>query len=213
MKIAVRCLGALLALVALAVAGIGIYAALHFQGQLPMLLKPSPLARQRADAMLDAVSRGDYDAAGDMILGSPNLGVDQPAKEPLGQMLWETYQQNLTFTPVGECYPTESGVAFDYKVTQLDWDSVMEPLRERSQKLLEERVAAATNMEDVYDENNEYREDFVKETIRMAMEASIDEEASYTETVFTVNLIYREGNWWIVSDNALLSAVSGSLAG
>jgi len=213
MKIAVRCFAVLLALVALAVAGIGIYAALHFQGQLPMLLQSSPIARQRADAMLDAVSRGDYGAAGGMILGNPNLGVENPSKEPLGQMLWETYQQNLTFTPVGECYPTESGVAFDYRVKRLDWESVMEPLRQRAQKLLEERVAAATNMEDVYDENNEYREDFVKETLRMAMEASIDEEAAYTETVFTVNLIYRDGKWWIVSDDALLSAISGSLAG
>lgn len=213
MKIAVRCLAFLLALAALAVAGLGIYAALHFQGQLPMLLEPSPRARQTVEAMLGAVGAGDYDTAGSMILGCPKLGVDVPAQEQLGQMLWETYQENLAFTPVGQCYSTQSGVAFDYKVTRLEWDSVMEPLRERAQKLLEERVAAATDISEVYDENNEYREDFVKETLHMAMEAALQEEAVYTETVFTVNLIYQDGTWWIVSDNALLSAISGSLAG
>lgn len=213
MKIVVRCLAVLLALVALAAAGLGIYAALRYQGQLPILVETSPQAQQTVQSMLDAVSGGDYALAGSMILGQPQLGADRSAKEELGALLWEAYQDSLVFTPVGECYATESGVAFDYQVTCLEWDSVMDPLKERSTKLLEERVAAAEDISEVYDENNEYREDFVKETLGMAMEAALREDAVYTQTVFTVNLIYQDGKWWIVADNALLSAISGKLAG
>lgn len=213
MKIAVRCLGALLVLVALAAAGLGIWAAFHFEGQLPILVKSDPAARAAVDDMLEAVRSGDYALASTMILGTPDLGVDKEAQEELGRLVWEAYQSSIKFTPLGECYATQSGVAFDYEVECLRYSSIMDPLKERSGKLLQERVAAAEDISEVYDSNNEYREDFVLETLRLAVEAALVEDAQYTRTQFTVNLVYQEGKWWVVADNALLSAISGGLAG
>ena len=41
----------------------------------------------------------------------------------------------------------------------------------------------------------------------------IDVNAEYPEKEIIVNVIYRQGQWWIVADDALLDAVSGGIAG
>jgi len=198
---------------ALAAAGLGIYTAARFHDRLPMLLQPSAEAQLTVENMLGAVSRGDYAAVSAMILGTPELGVGRTVEDPLGEMLWDAYQESLEFTAVSGCYTTQSGLAYDYKVRYLDWDSVMEPLRDCSITLFEKRVAEAEDMSQVYDENNAYRESFVMNVLLDAAEAGLQEDAVYVEATFTMNLVYQDGQWWIVADDALLSAVSGGLSG
>lgn len=213
MKIVMRCLAVLLALVALAVAGAGVYAAFHYRNAPPILLKPSQEAGVTVQAMLEAVEQGDYDRASALILGAPELGIDRQPEDALGKLLWNAYQDSLEFTPMGECYTTESGLAYDYQVRFLDWDSVMEPLRSRAMALLEQRVAEAEDMSEVYDENNEYLESFVMDVMVDAVAQGLQEDGTCVEARFTVNLVYQDGKWWIVADDALLSAISGGLAG
>lgn len=210
----IRCLLAIIiCAAALAVAGGSVYVAMENRDVLPVLVQEDPNARQTAQALLEAVSEGNYTEAGNMMLGNPALGVDRPAQDQVGVLLWNAYQESLTFSPASECYATASGVAYDYTVRYLDLDSVTQPLRERSQTLLTQRVEEAENMSDVYDENNEYRESFVMEVLMDAARQTLELDAEYIESRFTVNLIYQDGRWWAVPDSGLLSAVSGSLAG
>ena len=213
MKILIKCTAAVLALLSLTAAVFGVYVAVTNRNSAPVLLQPSQAAIDTADAMLRAVSDGDYKAAAQYILGSTDLGVDRQAKDEVGVLLWDAYQESLEYTPAGESFATDSGVARNYTVRYLDVNAVMGTLRERSQSLLEKRVAEADNMAEVYDENNEYREEFVMEVLYDSAVQALKEEASYVEDSFTVNLVHREGKWWVVADDALKRAISGSLAG
>lgn len=213
MKVIKMLLAGLFCTAALAAAGLGVWLAADNRDAAPVLVREDPAARQTAQALLDAVCAGDYETAGGMMLGSPELGVDRPAQDAVGVLLWDAYQQSLSFAPVGGCYATASGVAYDYTVRYMDLDSVTGVLRERSQTLLSQRVEQAEDMSEVYDENNEYREAFVMEVLRDAARQALAEDADYIERSFTVNLVYRDGCWWAVADDELLSAVSGSLAG
>lgn len=213
MKIAMRCFASLLAVVALTAAVGGIYISFRYKDEEPVLLEPSQEASDAATALLDAVCAGDYETAGSLILGSPELGVDRPAQDAVGVLLWDAYQDSLEYVPVGEPFATDSGVAQRFTVRYLDLSSVTATLRERSQALLEERVAQAEDTSEVYDENNEYREDVVMDVLYDAAVAALAEDARYVEVTFTMKLVYRDGRWLAVADDELLNAISGSLAG
>lgn len=84
-------------------------------------------------------------------------------------------------------------------------------LKERSQTLLEQRVAEAVDVSEIYDENNEYREDFVMAVLRSAVEDALKEDARKMTVELTVKLSYQDGSWWVVADEALLDAISGGI--
>jgi hypothetical protein len=213
MKYVKLCFAILFISVALAVAVGGIWLGLENRNAMPVLVQPSRDALNTASVMLQAVADGDYALAESLILGQPNLGVDRQADGEVGRLLWQLYQSSLEFSPLGECFATGSGIAQCYRVRYLDLDSVTATLRGRSQALLEQRVAEAEDVSEVYDENQEYREDVVMEVLLQATRDAAREDATYVEAEFTVNLIYSDGKWWVVSDSQLLSAISGNLVG
>lgn len=213
MKIFMKCLAALFGIAALAAAVFGVKLAMDNRDALPVLVEPSQEALRTASDVLQAVEDGDYDKAGSMILGLPDLGVDREADGDVGQFLWNAYQESLEFEAVGELFTTKEGVAQRYTVRYLDVSSVASNLRTYSQTLLQKRVDEAKEVSEVYDENHEYREDVVMEVLYEAAEASLKENASYIEKEFIVNLAYRGDRWWVVLDDGLLSAISGGLAG
>lgn len=207
-----KVLSVVLCLLAVATAVFGVWLALSNRQAETVLVKEDPEARKAAQTLLDAVSAGDYAKAEGLLLGSPDLGLDRKAADALGKLLWDAYQENLTFTAVGDCYPTTSGVAYDYRVRRLDLDSVTANLRDRSQTLLAKRVEEAEDMDQVYDENNEYRESFVMAVLLEAAEQALVEDATYVELDFTVSMVYSGEKWLAIPDRGLLAAISGSLA-
>ena len=205
--------GALLCLLGIGVAIFTVNIGLRNQDALPVLVETPMTARQRLEQVLDSVCSGDYDTAGTMIYGDLSFGVDSLPEDPVSLMFWNAFQESLSYTLEGELYTTREGLAQKVRVTGLDFSSVTATLRERSQHLLEQRVADAEDMSEIYDENNEYREELVMSVLYEAAQAALAEDAEYPEKEIIVNVIYRQGQWWIVADDALLDAVSGGIAG
>lgn len=211
MKWIYRLIGVLLAAAGAFVAAFGVRLCMDNLNSIPVLLEPVEEAQKQAQSLMDAVARGDYETAGTLILGNPQLGVDRAPEEEAGAMIWTAFVNSYTYELVGECYATDSGVAQDIRVTYLDIGSVTENLRERSQALLEERIAQAEDIMDLYTEENEFREDFVMQALRDAVADAIREDAKTVTMEFTLNMVYRDGTWVIVSDEALMKAISGGI--
>jgi hypothetical protein len=72
-------------------------------------------------------------------------------------------------------------------------------------------VAEAADVTEVYDENNDYREDVVMEVLLEAAEDSLAEDAQNMSVTLTVGLRYWDNRWWVVADEALLDAISGGV--
>ena len=160
---------------------------------------------------MEAVSRNDYDGASEVIQGNPVFGADREPADAVSAMIWDAFVESVGYELVGDLYATDSGVAQNIVVTTLDMGSVTANLKERSEKLLEQRVAAAEDPDEVYDENNEYRGDFVMQVLYDATVAALNADARYVQHEVTINMIYENGQWWIVSDPALLSAITGGV--
>ena len=208
-KILAWLLSAALLLVGLGAGALAVHIGMRYPGQKPILLAQPEAAIQQVTAMMEAVCDGDYDKASTYLLGTPSLGVAEPPDNPLGTLLWQAFLDSTEFSLVGECYTTDVGVAQNVSFTYLDADSVTASLRTRSQELLNQRVAEAEDVSEIYDENNEYLEEVVMEVLEEAVQEALREDAKTITVTLTVNLKYQEDNWWVVVDNALLDAFSG----
>ena len=202
---------AVFAAIGLVTAALAVYIGMNFTDRAPTLLTPPTVARSKVVAMMDAVSDGNYAEAGKNILGNPDLGVDREPADRVGALIWNAFQESISFELVGECYTTEDGLAQNVTFTSLDIESVTVNLKERSQTLLKNRVDEAEDTSDIYDENNDYREDFVMDVLYDAAVQALEEDAVEKTVELTIKLSYADGGWWVVADTALLDAISGGI--
>lgn len=189
----------------------GIALSLCFQNSQPILLKRSEGVQTRVIGMMDAVCAGDYTAAGQQMYGTPSFGPDREAAEDVSALYWEAFSQSMTYELVGECYAQENYIAQKVRITCLDFDSVTENLRERFMTLLEKKIAEAQDTSEIYDENNNYREDMVMELLFQAAEACLQEDAEMVTVEIVVKLTHEQGQWWVLPEKELLEAISGGI--
>lgn len=176
----------------------------------PIMLAQSSAAMGRADLMMSAVCNGDYDAAGSMMYGSPSLGKAPDEDDVAVNMIWNAFIDSMSYEFPGECYAVDSGIALDVEITSLDISSVTDALREYSQSMLNERVADAEDISEIYDEKNNYREDFVLDILKDATTLALERDAKNRTQRVTLHLIYDQNQWWILPETELLNALSGT---
>ena len=187
------------------------YIGLRYHDAPPILLEAPAAAAAQVEAMLEEVCDARYGDAAKRMLGEPDLGAEQQPQDELGRLLWDAFAGSMEYALEGECYATEAGLAQDITFTYLDITAATSKLRERSQTLLAQRVDQAEDVSQIYDENNDYREDFVMEVLQAAAGDALREDAETVTVKLTVNLKYQDGQWWIIADKALLDAISGGI--
>lgn len=201
------------AVLALTVAAFAVYLCFDRVDASPVLLTPPENAQGQAVRFLDAVCQGSYSDGEALLLGEPALGVDRPADEAVSVLVWDAFVESLSYELIGECYVTDSGVAQDVELTCLDIDATMIRLRQRSQAILAQLRQRAEDVSDLYDRDNNYREDVVMQVVYDAAQEALQEDAKTLTTTLTLNMIYLDDQWWIVPDDGLIRAISGGMAG
>lgn len=179
----------------------------------PKLVRKAPTAAASAEAMLDALCRGDYETAGKWMYGSPSLGTGADSESETGRLLWEAFVKSLRYELVDDSYITQSGISQNVRIRALDLSAVTANLKDRSQTLLTQRVAEAEDVTQIYDESNNYKESFVMEVLRDATQEAIAQDAAYTTQEVTLDLVYENGQWWVVPSQNLMNVISGGIIG
>lgn len=211
MKIFAKFVGLLFVLLGIGVAVFTVQLSMDNLTGIPVLLKPVEEAQEKAAALMDAVCDGDYATAGTLIYGKPDLGAAREASDEAGRMIWDALVESYDYRLLGDCYATDSGVAQNVSVTYLEISSVTQDLRRRTQDWLQAMRDSAEDVSDIYDENNDFKEEVVMEALKMAVSDALREDAKLTTVEFTINLAYRDGTWVVVSDPALMAAISGNI--
>ncbi len=176
----------------------------------PRMLLRTKSASQCAEQMLTKVCAGDYTGAAAYLYGNPRLGSDQPRSDQVTQQIWDAFISSLRFELVGDTYATESGVAQDVRFESLNIPSVTGGLKELAPEMLIERAENAEDMSEIYTDNREYRDDFTAVLLHDAAAQAIA-AGTNTQQELTLNLIYEDGRWWVMPDQALLNAISGGI--
>lgn len=179
----------------------------------PVILMRPDDAVDRARDMMHAACSGDYETASGMMYGTPNLGTRPADSSPAVDLIWEAFLESLDYTFPGECYATDSGVAVDVNIRYLDVPSVVEGLDSHAQALLSQRIATAEDSTEIYDENNNFRQELVTEILRDATLQVLEENKEYQEQTIPLYLVFDQGEWWVMPDADLLNVLSGSISG
>lgn len=195
---------AVFALLAIAAGSMGIYLAVTNIDAAPVLLEAPEAARQQAITLMDNLCQGNYAAAGAALYGQPELGLDRDPEDPVGMLFYACYKQSLRYQLSRDCYATDTGVALDVQVTALDIDAMMLQLRQLAQSMLEQRVADAADISEVYDENGEYRESFVMDVLYAAVQKLLEDDKKVMTIDLTLECVHDNGQWWIVPEENLL---------
>lgn len=200
------------AVLAIAIAVATIVVSIYAMNSKTVLLQASEEALDTVDMLMDAVAEGNYNEAGALMYGMPDLGV-HATSDAVGQLVWDSFVESISYELVGGFHATDSGLAQNVKITSLDMKDVAVKLGTYAETLLTQRVEEAEDMSQVYDAENNYREDFVMSVLVDAAAMALEKDAVYTEQEITLSLVYKQGQWWVMPEQALLSAISGGIAG
>ena len=204
-----RIFGILAVLLAIAV----LVLTVSFLNAQPILMETPEEAGSCVQQLMDAACAGDYEKVSAHLVGKPDLGLSAQPEGEAGKLIWQAYQKSLSWQPEGDCYATDSGLAQKVIFTGMEIPSVTANLGQRAQELLAERVEESRDMTRIYDENNEYREDFVMEVLSEAVKDAIREDGVVSSQELVLNLVYSQGQWRVQPEQKLLNALSGGIAG
>ena len=165
-----------------------------------------------ADALVRALDEGDLSAAAQLMYGQPDLGVKEEPSDPVSEQLWEKYREEMACASANKLYLKGSDFMRDVTITVLDVSSITGSVPARAKVLLEQQVAAATDMNQLYDAENNFRTELVDQVMQQALEQAIREDGRTVTVTGSVKVINRDGQWWAVPDQALLNALNANAA-
>ena len=177
-----------------------------------ILESPAP-ATATAQQWLDAVCRGDDDAASALLYGTPGFGTAPDNASPAAQQLWQAYRGSLEYSFAGECYATNSGVAVDVTLHCLDIPTLLDSLENRVQTLLEQKMDSAKGSDLLFDEDGNLKTEEAEDILSDALLLALGRQMPLQEQAVTLSLIFEQGSWWVLPEADALSILSGSFSG
>ena len=182
----------------------------RFHREPPMIQTPVEEAEIRTELLMEAICRGDYAAAAESLYGKPELQWNQESASELGELLWQEYSSSMSYAFSGPCYVTPSGIFRDVTVTVLDIPVLGPKIQERFELLMAPYLEEARYDSEAFDENGVLRQDFAVSVLRRAAEHILyhytNDCASYQ---ITLELVFENGQWWVVPQRTLIDIVAG----
>lgn len=178
----------------------------------PVLLHVPEDAAARAEAMMAAACGGDYQAASQMLYGTPSLGDKPQDAGPEVELIWEAFLESLSYSFPGGCYIMDDAVALDVTIRYLDVNAVLEGLDARTERLLDQQVQAAQDSSQLYDKDNNFRQELISEVLTTAVSQALEEKQTYREQTVPLRLVFAQEQWWVMPDSALLEILSGAVS-
>lgn len=192
-----RAIAYLFALLAALIIVLTVGVILRFQGAVPMLVSAPEEAVCQVDRLMKAVCSGDFVQAQSMLYGTPDLGMHRKPEHPVGKMIWDAYLDSFDYVLEGPLYATDRGLAQDVKMICLERDTLTRNIGVRAKELLNERISMAQDVSELYDAENEYREDLVMEVLQEAAQLALEEDVRYTYQIIQMPLVYHDDQWWV----------------
>lgn len=184
--------------------------ALLAKNDAPKMLQHPADAMRCAKEMMSSLEKGDYTGASERMYGRPSLGTAPEGGNLAVELLWTAFLDSMEYEMAEKCYVTDTGVAVDVTVQMLDVPAVITSMEDYAKELLGKRVAAAKNMTEIYDSENNFRQEIMDKVLRDATMQALSENAVYCQENITLNLVYEKGQWWVVPDTQLQSILSGA---
>lgn len=193
---------------------LGLAAFLAFTGRnAPVRLLTVPQkAQSRTEELMQALSEGNWSGASAFLYGSPAL-EDNPTLDTLvAEELYTAYRTGLQYSFLGDCEADGTGLSRSVQVTVPDIPAILEELEPRFRQTLSQRAEAEKETRPVYDDGGNYQEAYLMSVLADTARELLAEENLPTRTqTLKLNLVCRDGQWYVLPDQALMNLLSGSM--
>lgn len=180
-----------------------------FHREPPMIQTPVEEAEVRTELLMEAICRRDYAAAGESLYGKPELQWNWETASWLSTRLWLAYAGSMSYEFSGPCYATGSGICRDVTVTVLDIPALSPKIQDQFQLLMEPYLTEARYGSEAFDENGVLRQDFAEDVLHQAVEQTLQEDNARASYPITLELVFQNGQWWVVPKQTLIDIVAG----
>lgn len=164
-----------------------------------------------SQTMLEAMNAGDFSQVQTLLYGQPELGVDGEPESALGKQLWQAYRTRISMEYQGGCYVTESGLSRDASVTTLNLTDILEKVNERASALLQKTLDESEEPEALLEETGEVPQSLKDALLQQALNEVLEQNPPVVTWNISVDLVCRDGQWWVIPDPVLLRMLSGGL--
>lgn len=162
-----------------------------------------------SESFVQALNGGDLETAAGLMYGQPDLGVSGTPEDRASALVWEAFRSSIAVELTGEWVVEQSALVRTATVTRLDVPTLLGTLPELVQDQLDQKIAGAESLTEIYDEHNEFREDLVDQVLQAALEQAVSREGHPDTSEVTLKLVNRDGRWWVVPHQNLLQILSG----
>lgn len=209
MKLA-KCLSVFFAVMAAALIVVTAIGYARFHQEPPLIRTSVEGAETRSEMLMEALCGGDYTAASESLYGNPALQWNVETASELGTLIWPAYSNSVSYSFTGPCYVTGSGVFRDVTVTALDIPDLRAKIQGQYLILLDPHLADAQYDSEAFDDDGNLRPDFSANLLRQAVEKVLQREREYVSHQITLELVLRDGRWWVMPTRELIDVVSGA---
>lgn len=175
----------------------------------PVILREPEKARQCAEEFLQAINDGNLAEAADYLPDPSALGEVPEDADPIAALIWDTYRTQLEAELVSGLYTTADGLCMDMELTALDVDDVVEKIGTLAVERMQERVAAASDMSELYGDDGQYRPELVDDVLQQAALETLMCDLPTVTTGITLHLTQSGEAWKVIPDQALIDALTG----
>lgn len=177
------------------------------------LLVDTRAMEQSAEDLFAAIRTGEPAAVSEYLAGQPQLGEPVEQENTAGSKLYYAFLDSLTWEQTGACRADREKVALEGRVRCLDLSAVLEKLNTIAPALLEERGALAEDESEIYDDDHNYREDFLSGVLADGTAQALKESDAMLEMDITLTFLRTDGGWKIELSDGLVSILGGCISG
>lgn len=174
----------------------------------PLVFGGTAKATRQVSRMLSEVSSMDASRIAASFPEGTDLermySLDNPVANALTRKVW----QSLSFEIQGSAHGADSALAVDVKLQAMDAGKALESAKEKVRPLVSEKVKKAESLDDIFDEDNQYKEEFLNAVLLEAL-ADVLEHPEMREETITVYVRKNGGRWEILPEDSLINALSG----
>lgn len=186
-----------------------VFACIHAMNAPATLLTAAPAAEALTERFMETAQTGTLSDLAPMLWGQPALSGEDSNAMPLAGLIWNHFRSSMTYEFQGDCYAADSGLCRDVAVTALDIRALTALVEAELPGELAARVAAAEDPSRVYEQGSVYREDFVLDALEAVCRDVLSRQDCLSTRVITLELYPKDGTWWILPTEELLSVLTG----
>ena len=173
-------------------------------------VKPTEEANAFAQTVLSALDDGDFPAVEGYLYGKPSLGLDREPATEEGKRIWNAYRDSAAVAADERCFGEGTGIYQTAQVTVMDIGETLSGLDRRTGELLKQRLDTQEEHTALLGEDGQIPQALRDELRAQAVKEALAEPKT-VNTQITFQLIEKDGQWWVLPDQAMLDILSGGL--